>query len=57
MDILRSILGFLLAAAKGNGTIELQRGHLGLLLEIKTYIKQVGHPVAHDAVDFWSTPL
>lgn len=53
----KSIRGFL--AATGNGTLLLHRGHLGLLFEISTYSKQLGHPAANEADDFssWSRSL
>lgn len=42
--MLRSIRGFFMDV--GEGTVILQRGHLGLLREISTYSKQLGHPAA-----------
>lgn len=50
--MLRSILGFFIF---GNGTVELHRGHFGLLFVINTYDKQPGQPAAIGEDNKWSS--
>lgn len=55
IEILRSIRGFFVVAATGNGTTVPQRGHLGFPLEISTQSRQLGQPAANVADDFSSS--